>query len=1228
MTNFIREKVSRNKKRFTEDGYNLDLSYITDQLIAMGFPSEKVEGLYRNPMKMVQKFFEQRHKDHYKIYNLCAERDYDHSKFHNRVAHYPFEDHNAPPLELIVRCCNDIDEWLKAHPQNVAGIHCKAGKGRTGLIICCYLLHSKQYKTTDEVLEFYGRQRTKDGKGVTIASQQRYIRYYEQVLKMGRLPEMRALYLTRLHIHSLPNFPADPSVIIEMNNYVICKTAPTPRPKENSKSAVEGYDIDCMRTPIYGDIRVQLICQTAARKLKKLCHFWFNTGFIDKSNVLVLKKSEIDVANKDTKCVRFKENFGLTVYFEDMEEKHRGKIPTVLITEDPKGRGSQKKVVSIVMRDPNDDKKDKQIKPSKKQTETSKRISHVSSTPPSKPKKTSDSKSKSKSKSKLIKSANEVNDLSKKDDNKANISDSTLVSSQGEIKSVSDNTESRDKDKDNGNAETRAETKKEADTEKINDDGNIDGDNTKAKHEAAPETKIPPIPVFPDVVSKRKERAKSFYQYKDYSEDEDDAIDNENDNKAEIESNSEAELEEYFESFSSSEDAESVIAPQLIATMAPSSVNSNNTTANAANKINGATQKNELLMETTSSSIPKPIQTELMNDSGSHKIRDEREVADPLQENRNIKEEIKSPKETNEINIQNKEKASKKSPASKMEASADKEDEDKHSKKPFIENNEPSTKETVVTKETITQETDTRVEDRSQYKEASIENDKTSKDGVTKKEKTSKKANANKENVIKKETSTDQKIEEKYRKEASSKEDEKIPKETRGRNDEKRAKKENKASKETSPELESKKSPKDRVVENEILKESHSMNEDEMQPKESATKKDKKDKKMSKEHSKEKKEKKSSQLIHNQKDDSPVKKSSTAEDDKFSKETSVKKGDEKTPKEKRARKDEKQPKKENKPSKETSPEPKSEKSPEVADKKDMKSPKATRVATKAKNLLDEEKETKSNGPQAKEESATEDTSTRSKEETTLKDAFVEKNSFSDVQMGNIIPTPPKQTHDEKKPTFSLGKSPQELSNLVNITQVTSSSSMRTIERTNSSPLIQTGIDSPKNETSSSGGDNTEAKGTKINEAISSTTIESKEVAVHKNDSKSRIEKQDQKMTRQIKTSDKKSSKEREKSKSEVEIVVSSLQSSQSPSLGHDTSLEGTSSTKESKQSSSKKGKESKSSPESRTSKKKLKLGEGDDDKGEKSQKTRTKDKSEKRNEGSEATPQAEKKSVK
>ena len=112
ITGRIRAAVSLKKRRFVGDGFDLDLTYITPRIIAMGFPSEGAEGVYRNPMSEVVAFLESRHKQHYMVYNLCSERSYDPGKLGSRVKLFPFDDHNVPPMHTLLAICGSLDQWL------------------------------------------------------------------------------------------------------------------------------------------------------------------------------------------------------------------------------------------------------------------------------------------------------------------------------------------------------------------------------------------------------------------------------------------------------------------------------------------------------------------------------------------------------------------------------------------------------------------------------------------------------------------------------------------------------------------------------------------------------------------------------------------------------------------------------------------------------------------------------------------------------------------------------------------------------------------------------------------------------------------------------------------------------------------------------------------------------------------------------------------------------------
>jgi protein-tyrosine phosphatase len=185
MASKIKSLVSKKKRRLIENGFDLDLSYITPKLIAMGYPAEQFEGLIiRNNIDEVVRFLGQKHKGRYRIYNLCAEPDrtYDEGKFLGQVCRFPMSDHNPPRLELLAPFCEDVERWLQADADNVAVAHCKAGKGRTGVMLCAYMLHHDwlSHNPTAEAasqpasyqpalsfldaLQFYAQKRTHDTK--------------------------------------------------------------------------------------------------------------------------------------------------------------------------------------------------------------------------------------------------------------------------------------------------------------------------------------------------------------------------------------------------------------------------------------------------------------------------------------------------------------------------------------------------------------------------------------------------------------------------------------------------------------------------------------------------------------------------------------------------------------------------------------------------------------------------------------------------------------------------------------------------------------------------------------------------------------------------------------------------------------------------------------------------------------------------------------------------------
>eukprot|EP00961_Rhodomonas_salina_P011269 151156-Rhodomonas_salina.5 len=72
--------------------------------------------------------------------STSRERKLSVSLFLFQVQRVPFEDHGPPLMSEMIKFCEEAAKWLEMDQKNTIAVHCKGGKGRTGVMVAAFLM--------------------------------------------------------------------------------------------------------------------------------------------------------------------------------------------------------------------------------------------------------------------------------------------------------------------------------------------------------------------------------------------------------------------------------------------------------------------------------------------------------------------------------------------------------------------------------------------------------------------------------------------------------------------------------------------------------------------------------------------------------------------------------------------------------------------------------------------------------------------------------------------------------------------------------------------------------------------------------------------------------------------------------------------------------------------------------------------------------------------------------
>ncbi|XP_044309547.1 tensin-3 isoform X3 [Varanus komodoensis] len=305
-----------------EEGYELDLTYITERIIAVSFPASCSEETYLHNLQDVTRMLKSKHGDNYLVLNL-SEKRYDLTKLNPKIMDVGWPDLHAPPLNKMCTICKAMETWLNNDSQHVVVIHCRGGKGRIGVVISSYMHFTNVSASADQALDRFAMKKFFDDKVSALMqpSQKRYVQFLSGLLSGSIKMNTTPVFLHYVILHGIPSFDAGgvcrPFLKLYQAMQPVYTSGVYVGPENQSRVCIAVEPAQLLK----GDIMLKCYhkkYRSATRDI--IFRLQFHTGAIQGYGQL-FGKEELDNANKDD---RFPDYGKIELVFSGSPEKIQG----------------------------------------------------------------------------------------------------------------------------------------------------------------------------------------------------------------------------------------------------------------------------------------------------------------------------------------------------------------------------------------------------------------------------------------------------------------------------------------------------------------------------------------------------------------------------------------------------------------------------------------------------------------------------------------------------------------------------------------------------------------------------------------------------------------------------------------------------------------------------------------------------------------------------------------